>query len=444
MAGKLRVVVLSAVLSLATIPSYAENSAVEKKRIDQAWDDVYKNIGWLTQYFRDLTANGDATERFEAYRTLMALLTDNYLQSVAYDTERPQYLPYTNPYISNYGGPSTAFKYGMVHLEPGASYRVWGKRGNADAIDIQQYYGWYGQDPIPASRAQGSFESHDIKVDEQGNFEFILSPAKPEKGQWWPAEKDTKVLMIRDVFLDNTKEAIPAHFYFEKLGPKKKGPTPPSPEESAARLHAWAKSLKEWDIVFKFPEIAKENEFVAKGWVKKPSAEDAKLLLNIEAGKSKPVPEKTQGGQVTQLYNMALYRLEPGQALIGEWTPPKKFLYWNVLLNNRLLQSLNFFERQTDINDVAAHLDADGVFRFVVSRNDPGVANWLDIDGHAAGAILMRCKLCSERGALPTLKLVPESDVLKHLPAETKLVTPEERNQILALRRQHYLARFHM
>ena len=25
-------------------------------------DEVYKSIGWLTQYFRDISANGDAAE----------------------------------------------------------------------------------------------------------------------------------------------------------------------------------------------------------------------------------------------------------------------------------------------------------------------------------------------------------------------------------------------
>lgn len=69
MAGKL-CAILVVVLSFASVQSHAESAEAEKSRIDHAWDEVYKNIGWLTQYLRNLTADGSATERFEAYRTL--------------------------------------------------------------------------------------------------------------------------------------------------------------------------------------------------------------------------------------------------------------------------------------------------------------------------------------------------------------------------------------
>lgn len=455
MAGRVRSIFII-VLSLLCYQAHARNADVEK--IDRAWNEVYKSIGWLAGYFQGLTKDGDATERFDGYKALLNVLTDNYLNSVYYDTDRPQYLPYLRPEFSNYCGPNTDFRYGMVHLEPGASYRVWGTRGNAEVIDLQQYSGWAGQKNRAfksslGKYAQGTFDSRDIKVDDKGNFEFTFGPNKPEQGQWWQAEGDGVILMIRDIFLDHTKEAIPGHFYFEKIGPKKTGPTTVSADEAAERLYAFARSLKQWDVCFKFPDIA-ENNFVIKDWYEKPEAKDKDYFKNpgrggavnveLAPGQLKPPAgrKKTTAAQLTQTYHMAFYRVKPGQALIGEWTPPKETLNWNIQLYTRLLQNLGFIDRQTDINTAAAHVDADGVVRFVISAKDPGVANWLDVDGHPFGTVIVRCKLCNARGNIPTLKLVDEADIMKYLPKETKMVTAEERSRILDLRRKHYLMRY--
>lgn len=452
---------LAVTLSLCSYQVHAASEDIEK--LDRAWDEVYKSIGWLTQYFRDLTADGDATERFDGYKGLMNVLTDNYLNSIYYDRDRPEYLPYLRPEFSNFCAPNTDFKYGMVHVEPGASYRVWGTRGNAEVIDIQQYTIWPGQQDSPirstlGKYAQGTFDSRGIKVDKHGNFEFTIGPTKPAKGQWWQTESDGVLLMVRDIFLDHTTEAKPARFYFEKLGPKKAGPTTLSASEAADRLYAFARSLKHWDVCFKFPDI-EENNFVVKDWYAKPEAKDKKFFdksdaakdiaadakIELSPGQLKPPPGQTKvtAAQLTQTYHMAYYNLKPDEALIGEWTPPKKSLNWSVQLYTRLLQNLGFIDRQTDINTAAAHLDSDGVMRFVISHKDPGVANWLDVDGRPLGTVIVRCKLCSERGEVPKLKLVAVSDVMKYLPKDTKMVTPKERDQLLEKRRMHYLTRYH-
>ena len=49
-------------LLLILIGGQADAANADVRKIDQAWDEVYKSIGWLTQYFRDITANGDAAE----------------------------------------------------------------------------------------------------------------------------------------------------------------------------------------------------------------------------------------------------------------------------------------------------------------------------------------------------------------------------------------------
>ena len=57
---------------------------------------------------------------------------------------------------------------------------------------------------------------------------------------------------------------------------------------------------------------------------------------------------------------------------------------------------------------------------------DPGVPNWLDTAGFKQGTIYGRWYDCSSN-PLPTLKRVKLSEVRDHLPADTPIVTPEER-----------------
>ena len=75
-------------------------------------------------------------------------------------------------------------------------------------------------------------------------------------------------------------------------------------------------------------------------------------------------------------------------------------------------------------------LDSDGKFRAVISNTDPGVANWLDASGYQHGHIVGRWKECSSFPK-PGVKKVKVDHVRHHLPKDTSMVTPEEREATL-------------
>jgi hypothetical protein len=85
-------------------------------------------------------------------------------------------------------------------------------------------------------------------------------------------------------------------------------------------------------------------------------------------------------------------------------------------------------------------LDDDGMFRAVISRRDPGVHNWLDKADNRWGIIQLRWNRPSDAPD-PTVKKVPLADVLKHLPADTVVLTPEQRKAQLRDRREAYQLR---
>jgi hypothetical protein len=93
------------------------------------------------------------------------------------------------------------------------------------------------------------------------------------------------------------------------------------------------------------------------------------------------------------------------------------------------------------VNGHQVRLDADGKVRLVLSRADPGVPNWLDPVDNPAGLAQWRWYLT---GGMPTpvVHKVPFAELRSHLPADTPVVTPAERQAAIAARRRAVLGRF--
>src|SRR3546814_9457088 len=72
---------------------------------------------------------------------------------------------------------------------------------------------------------------------------------------------------------------------------------------------------------------------------------------------------------------------------------------------------------RSSLNDAQARVDKDGLFRAVISAQDPGVPNWLDTAGNASGAVQGRWLDCSDK-PIPDTRVVKVKDIRKYLPAE--------------------------
>ena len=139
-------------------------------------------------------------------------------------------------------------------------------------------------------------------------------------------------------------------------------------------------------------------------------------------------------------YPAALFEIDPGTALVVECELPQA-RYWNVQLLDHWRGCVDYAERQSSLNMTQARLDADGVFRAVVSLTDPGVPNWLDPAGRHRGLIQFRF-FFTDAEPLPDLRVVPLARLRDHLPGETPHVAPEVRRVALADRRRRALSRF--
>ena len=113
-----------------------------------------------------------------------------------------------------------------------------------------------------------------------------------------------------------------------------------------------------------------------------------------------------------------------------ETSVPDKCLYWSFLVGDMQFRTADYSSNQASINGAQAKLDSDGKFRMVIAKRDPGVPNWLDTTGYNEGVIQGRWNTCSS-APVPTARLVKLADLRSALPADTPVVSPEERDRQL-------------
>jgi hypothetical protein len=91
--------------------------------------------------------------------------------------------------------------------------------------------------------------------------------------------------------------------------------------------------------------------------------------------------------------------------------------------------------QQCRVRHTAAIFAADGVLRVVVSKQDPGIHNWLDKANFPWGILQMRLYHASLHPEVQVTK-VSIAELSKHLPAATPAVSPAQRQESLAARRE--------
>jgi hypothetical protein len=106
----------------------------------------------------------------------------------------------------------------------------------------------------------------------------------------------------------------------------------------------------------------------------------------------------------------------------------------------------DYRNHQSSLNSSQAIPNPDGSYTLVISKTDPGVANWVDTAGLNQGSLFVRWQLPgTDPDAGPptvTSRVVRLADLPSALPPSTAHVTPEQRAQQLADRQHAYDSRF--
>lgn len=355
---------------------------------------------------------GDPQVMAEAMRLLLSGVTRATTDALVGDRRHPMFVPELN-IAQNIFQPNADTIYKSCLIEKGGSYLIQGDRGTARMVILAQM----GPDTLRTGKHHpllGQIDFDSLTLDAAGRFELLISPERPAgySGDWRPLDPQCEKFMVRVVSCDWGVEREP-RFGIARLDVDDAKGRP-----SAGALH------------HAFGEIAGIAGVCALAFP--THVEELRAQGHINALKIFDVSQMS--GLAGQFYYEGAYELADDEALITEVRVPASYRYWSIILTNDLYETTDWYNNQASLNDKQGVVDGDGVFRTVISARDPGVHNWLDTAGHASGAIQGRWFEASEK-PMPSIRKVKLADVLQHLPADTKLVNPQERAIALRNRR---------
>jgi hypothetical protein len=270
-------------------------------------------------------------------------------------------------------------------------YRIIGRRNSIDYLGLFTQNGTYGQ---PGGMAPcGVLEGKDLVMDADGRFEIIVS--KDRKGANWLKIEDTSsLLMVRQTFLDRTNEQ-PAELRIENMDGRKV-PNPLTPDKIDKGLSTAALFVAGAPVLF-----AKWANGFKKHTNQLPIFD--------------PAVSNAAGGDASIIYHHSYWKLQDGDALIIEFTPPDCDT-WNFQLNNYWMESLDYRYFPISINKHTAVMGSDGKIKIIVSAINPGLPNWIDTCGHPEGTMCLRWyRLCQGASpVVPDCRVVFQQDIARH------------------------------
>ena len=380
----------------------------------------------LVQAEKDVVANvpriNSALLEAEGLRYLARLFSAGALTQIeAGDPAYPQLVPFVSTWIT-WGGtnPDSDYFYAAVH--PDYTYRIRGRRGAVHLLTFESFAGRFDD--------MARITACDMRLDVQGgpgniafepdgSFEIVVSAARPDgegpDGNWLRIPDVPGHLLVRYCWYDWEVTDRP-WVTIERDGAVYP-PELPTVEAMEQRLASFAGFLRQG------PQMC---------------GLATEMYFNRPPGTVQFPPWSLHGDDheqlsfQDQLYGQGHFALGPDEAVILEVALPES-PYWSFNLSSPYLENTDWHLRQNSINGHQAVVDADGVFRAVVSAADPGVPNWLDTGGQATGIIQSRFLLPSAAPEV-TLRTVGLSEVRAALPAGTPVVTPGQRQE--AVRRR--------
>lgn len=357
----------------------------------------------------------DPQLRREMYKLLLSGVSMGYFGLFpGGSAKHPDFWPNLNM-AYNWGNPNPDDCYYGATLEGDGVYKLSGYRGTVRIIDFQIGGGAFyarGGEPGPA---YANYDVDSLNIADDGWFEVILSGERPAgyEGDWWHLDPNSTYMLVRNRSYDWLD--IDGRLAIERIDQPAIRPlmTVDELEVNLRQIPVWAETWTRFvcDMVTRYRSQGLVDKFA--------------LFDYGDEGGFLGSSQKYVGG---------IFLLEPGEAMIYETDVPDEVRYWNITVNDPNWSAIDYITRQSSLNGHTARIDSDGKFRAVLCGTDPGVPNWLDTAGYTEGVIFGRWKECSTFPDDPKVNKVSVDEVRDHLPADTPVVSPEERDAALKLR----------
>ncbi len=330
-------------------------------------------------------------DRLEGYDYLAGRIRMAMQMAFDYDLDRPLFVNPTHQF-SRQGLDNPDAIYFNAFLREGVEYVVRGRRGTSADLSFQVMGGQYTADSAATSLM--AFDDRELDVRPDGSFEFT-----------YVAEPGAKSMIVREVFNDwDTEERGILTI------------------ERADRLGQPAKELTRDLLAKKYDVAARSLVGSIQTWFAFPQFFQYKEPVNTLTA-----PQSTPGGLASQRSSIGHYELADDQALVITVPRCDDCSYQGAQVGSDWYASTDYETHQTSLTKAQAVTDPDGRMRFVVSQQNPGIANWLETTGHRTGALMLRWQRLerdlTQEDDGPTVEVVPFADVRAHLPHYSPITT---------------------
>jgi hypothetical protein len=346
-------------------------------------------------------------DRLEGYDYLAGRIRMAMQMAFDYDLDRPLFVNPTHQF-SRQGLDNPDAIYLNAFLREGVEYVVRGRRGTSADLSFQVMGGQYTADSAATSLT--AFDDRELDVRADGSFEFT-----------YVAEPGAKSMIVREVFNDwDTEERGTLTI------------------ERPDTLGRPAKQLTRELLAKKYDVAARSLVGSIQTWFAFPQFFQYKEPVNTLTA-----PQSTPGGLASQWSSIGHYELADDQALVITVPRCDDCSYQGAQVGSDWYTSTDYETHQTSLTKAQAVTDPDGRMRFVVSEQNPGIANWLETTGHRTGALMLRWQRLerdlTQEADGPTVEVVPFADVHKHLPHYTPITEADYAARLAA--RQRAVAR---
>jgi hypothetical protein len=307
---------------------------------------------------------------------------------------------------------------------------------------------------IPGTRINtDSIDSHKIEVDSDGHFEILIAPERPDgyNGNFLLSKKVShdkehigRYLVCRELFHDWKNEDL---LDLEILRidcqktPKPVFDTPQAIDMMGTVGELTNNQMRFWNQFYTvlLESYGKtdfglseegEGQFMPVNDMNKPNA------LGIATG----------GGQSTNIYSGGIFKLSQDEALIIESAVPVNPSFMGFHLSNLWGESLDFESYQSSLNRSQMDVGEDGIYRWIVSHQDPGFINWIDTTGLEEGFLTVRYTYdvppAQENWPTLSVEKVRQHEIEAKLGAPMKKYDKKKREEDILIRHQHVQRRY--
>ncbi len=293
-----------------------------------------------------------------------------------------------------------------------------------------------------------------LGLEASGNFSFLVGPERPSdyEGHFLQSSKviecsptgessqrTATFLSVREIFSDWERE-VPVEMEITRLDAIGENRPPLTSAEVAAKLQKMGRELPN-QVVFwqQLQEVALE--------INRDINLDGKRSMPVNDINQPALPFTAAGvAGAMQLYAAGIFEFNEDQALVVKVTAPLEPRYIGFQLSNLWFEGPDQQNYVSSLTGSQLPVASDGSRYYIVAHRDPGLQGWVDTTGLEKGTHAMRFIFDDDPPAeqLPTATatLVSFADIADYVPADTPVVSVEERRAEIAIRQSHIKRRW--